>query len=173
MLKKLFAATMLCLSVGCSSLLPTPVGSMSIEYGAEVEVIEHQIGSNVTYQDYASISSELADTAKISLWSKKRLKSELSIRPKGGFLTVSVYDSTLEMANTKHYEVILISEAGEEIKRVKGDDRIASVIGGAYGPKFMGVQVISLEKKLSSPTKVYVVNTLINQRTVFLVKPKT
>ena len=164
---------MLCLSVGCSSLLPTPVGSKSIKYGAEVEVLEHQVGSKVTYQDYASVASELADIAKTSLWSEKRLKSELSIRPKGGFLTVNVYDSTLEMANTKYYEIILISEAGEEIKRVKGDDRIASVISGPYGPSFMGVQIISFDKNLSSPTKVYVVNTLMNQRTVFLVKPKS
>lgn len=155
--------------MGCSSLMF--VGAKHSKYDSTVEVIEYHAMAKVEYKSYRYLLSELAHKAHVQMWSSDTMKQRAADISAGGYVFVKVNGSTLASANTKYWEYIVMSMDGEVITRQQGRDQIPNHTTSEYGTNWWNYDVILINKKITGPFKVYVLDKLMNRRSGFIVYP--
>ena len=58
------------------------------------------------------------------MWTQNKINSEFQLLPKGGLIKVEVFSNTIDSANTKWWEYIVLSLNGKVIMRKRGSDTL-------------------------------------------------
>jgi hypothetical protein len=147
------------------------VGSKQSKFGSTVELIEKGAYATIEYKSHKQLLVELNSKAKNEMWSADKLnKKEHEVSP-GGHVIVSVSGPTIGSANTKYWMYVVQTMDGQEILRKSGVDDIPDFTYSKYGTTWWNIDVISIDKPMNSPFKVFVIDSLSEKRSGFIVYP--
>jgi hypothetical protein len=123
-------------------------------------------GVYIEYRDKAFLETEKRKEMSNKMAPESETKAALDRIPKGGRIIVTYESLTLEGANTKWLEYIVIQN-GKEILRRKGKDDIAEV------PRASGmwwnVDVVDIKDPIAMPFEFIVVSNLVTKRDTFVI----
>lgn len=147
------------------------VGSKISKYGSTVELIESGASTSIEYKSYNQLLIELDKKAKNEMWSADKLKIEEGRIPSGGYIIVHISGSTIGSANTKYWKYVVQTMEGEEILRKSGDDDIPEFTSSQYGTTWWNIDIVAFSKPMNKPFKVYIIDSLSEKRSGFIVYP--
>ena len=107
------------------------------------------------------------------MWSQNKLNSEIKLLPKGGLILIHVSGNTIDRANTKWWEYIVLSLNGKEILRNRGSNSIPNFTTSrrTSATEWWNIDDLPLTNDNSQPFKVFVIDILGNKRSGFIVYP--
>ncbi|MDF1644545.1 MAG: hypothetical protein P1U80_10215 [Pseudomonadales bacterium] len=160
---------------GCAALnkitgLPYNEGNgYSIEHDKQI----YGGGVTIEYKDNNFLRTEVTKTMNNRMSSESELKEALENLPQGGRIQIHYEALTIDAANPKWLEYVLLKD-GKEIYRRKGRDSIANrPISYSGGVGFWwNIDVLDINAPIEFPVELVVVSNLKNERDTFkLSKP--
>ena len=149
-----------------------PIGERYSSNGSTIEVIETKARARIEYSSYKKLVNDTKKNAKLRLWTQNKINSEFQLLPKGGLIKIEVFSNTIDSANTKWWEYIVLSLNGKEILRKRGSNNIPNfTTSRTSATKWWNIDVVPLTNDNSQPFKVFVIDILSNKRSGFVVYP--
>ena len=149
------------------------IGQRSSSHGSTIEVIENKTKARIEYKSYNKLVNDIKKKAKLRMWSQNKLNSEIKLLPKGGLILIHVSGNTIDRANTKWWEYIVLSLNGKEILRNRGSNSIPNFTTSrrTSATEWWNIDDLPLTNDNSQPFKVFVIDILGNKRSGFIVYP--
>ena len=149
------------------------IGQRSSSHGSTIEVIENKTKARIEYKSYNKLVNDIKKKAKLRMWSQNKLNSEIKLLPKGGLILIHVSGNTIDRANTKWWEYIVLSLNGKEILRNRGSNSIPNFTTSrrTSATEWWNIDDLPLTNVNSQPFKVFVIDILGNKRSGFIVYP--
>ena len=149
------------------------IGQRSSSHGSTIEVIENKTKARIEYKSYNKLVNDIKKKAKLRMWSQNKLNSEIKLLPKGGLILIHVSGNTIDRANTKWWEYIVLSLNGKEILRNRGSNSIPNFTTSrrTSDTEWWNIDDLPLTNDNSQPFKVFVIDILGNKRSGFIVYP--
>jgi len=147
------------------------VGSKQNTYGSTVELIESGASTRIEYKSHKQLLIELNSKAKNEMWSNEKLLNEESNIPPGGYILVHISGPTIGSANTKYWKYVVQDIEGNEIFRESGDNDIPEYTSSQYGTTWWNIDIIYLPNQMTNQFKVYVIDSLSEKRSGFIIYP--
>ena len=149
------------------------IGQRSSSHGSTIEVIENRAKARIEYKSYNKLVNDIKKKAKLRMWSQNKLNSEIKLLPKGGLILIHVSGNTIDRANTKWWEYIVLSLNGKEILRNRGSNSIPNFTTSrrTSATEWWNIDDLPLTNDNSQPFKVFVIDILGNKRSGFIVYP--
>lgn len=161
---------------GCASLdkmvgLPVNEGNgFDIEHDREI----YGGGVHVEYQHPGVLEKDIKKRMANRMASEAELNQALSNVVSGGRFKVHIESLTIDGANTKWYEYVILKD-GKEVYREKGRDSIANTptdYAGGIG-FWWNIDLINVYEPIEPPFTFIVISNLTNERDTFVIsKPK-
>ena len=143
-------------------------------------IFHHHIEQNVNPESHGTVSVLYKSSYIVYTGEYAKLKDSLlreptllegqalaNAAPKGGQILISIGRSSIEAANTKHFEFIILQD-GIEIYRVNGNDRIPNVPSSRNGD-WMNYKAVTLTQPFENNLKVYVIDKVNGGRDEFII----
>ena len=106
------------------------------------------------------------------MWSQNKINYKIQSLPRGGNILIHVFSNTIDSANTKWWEYIVLSLNGKEILRKRGSNNIPDfTTSRTSATKWWNIDVVPLTNDNSQPFKVFVIDILRKKRSGFIVYP--
>ena len=149
------------------------IGQRFLSHGSTIEVIETKAKARIEYKSYKNLVNDIKKEAKLRMWSQNKLNSEIKLLPKGGLILIHVSGNTIDRANTKWWEYIVLSLNGKEILRNRGSNSIPNFTTSrrTSATEWWNIDDLPLTNDNSQPFKVFVIDILGNKRSGFIVYP--
>lgn len=127
-------------------------------------------GVHIEYRDKAFLENEVRAKMSNRMASESETQSEISRLPAGGRIFITYETLTIEAANTKWLEYVVM-ENGVEVFRKKGRDKIAEVPKSSSGAVrfWWNIDVVDLSKPVGKTFEFIVISNLDNKRDTFTV----
>ena len=91
------------------------------------------------------------------MWTQNKINSELQLLPKGGLIKIEVLSNTIDSANTKWWEYIVLSLNGKVIMRKRGSDTLPNYTKSRIDNVWWSdTDVFSLQNDVGRPFKKYI-----------------
>jgi hypothetical protein len=148
-----------------------PANLKQSKYGSSIEVIESGNSATIEYKSHKQLLLELNNKAKVEMWSADKLQKEESYEPIGGRVIIHITAPTSGYANTKYWVYVVQTMDGEEILRWTGSDDIPNYTTSRNGTTWWNTDFVYIRQPMNNPFKVYVINTLSETRSGFIVYP--
>ena len=100
------------------------IGERYSSNGSTIEVIENKARARIEYSSYKKLVNDTKKNARLRMWTQNKINSEFQLLPKGGLILIHVSSNTIDSANTKWWEYIVLSLNGKVIMRKPGSDTI-------------------------------------------------
>ena len=155
--------------VNCSSFMFE--GLKYSKNNSTIEVVENKANIKIEYQSYEYLLRDIYKKSNIEMWTKDRVDREIKLSPHGGYVIIIISRSTIGAANTKYYNYIVQSMDGTEILREKGKDNTPHYTVSQYGTVWWNTEFICINKKVTGPFRVYVIDTISSKRSQFIIYP--
>ena len=148
------------------------IGQRLLSHGSTIEVIENKTKARIEYKSYNKLVNDIKKKAKLRMWSQNKLNSEIKLLPKGGLILIHVSGNTIDRANTKWWEYIVLSLNGKEILRKRGSNQIPNfTTSRTSATTWWNIDDLPLTNDNSQPFKVFVIDILSNKRSGIIVYP--
>ena len=148
------------------------IGERYSSNGSTIEVIETKARARIEYSSYKKLVNETKKNAKLRMWTQNKINYEIQSLPKGGLIKVEVFSNTIDSANTKWWEYIVLSLNGKEILRKRGSNKIPNFTTSRTSATiWWNIDVVPLTNDNSQPFKVFVIDILSKKRSGFIVYP--
>ncbi|MFT2091550.1 hypothetical protein [Paraglaciecola sp. 2405UD69-4] len=155
---------------GCSALnkmagLPYNEGNgYSIEHDKQI----YGGGVTIEYRDIDFLRTEVTKTMNNRMSSESELEQALENLPQGGRILIHYEAQTIDAANTKWLEYVLLKD-GKEVYRKTGTDSIANrpvSYSGGIG-FWWDIDILDINFPFEIPVELVVVSNLKNKRDTF------
>ena len=148
------------------------IGQRSSSHGSTIEVIENKAKARIEYKSYNKLVNDIKKKAKLRMWSQNKINYKIQSLPRGGNILIHVFSNTIDSANTKWWEYIVLSLNGKEILRKRGSNKIPNFTTSRTSATiWWNIDVVPLTNDNSQPFKVFVIDILSNKRSGFIVYP--
>ena len=148
------------------------IGQRFLSHGSTIEVIETKAKARIEYKSYKNLVNDIKKEAKLRMWSQNKINYEIQSLPKGGLILIHVSSNTIDSANTKWWEYIVLSLNGKEILRKRGSNNIPNFTTSRTSATiWWNIDVVPLTNDNSQPFKVFVIDILSNKRSGLVVYP--
>lgn len=171
-MRKKFCLIFLFLLCGCAAT-KLSVGEKYSKYGSTVEIVENGAKAKVDYLSYNFLVSDFKKNAALRMWSQEKLDNEIASLPEGGHVLVHITGETIGSANTKWWEYVVTALSNKEIERHEGKNDIPSHTTSRYKTVWWNTGAFSIQKKISSPFFIYVIDNLLDKRSKFKIYPNS
>lgn len=127
-------------------------------------------GVHIEYRDKAFLENEVRTEMSNRMAPEAELQAALNRVPAGGRVLITYEKLTLEAANTKWLEYVVL-ENGVEVFRRKGRDKIAQVPKSSSGGIrfWWSIDSVDLPNPIGKPFEFIVISNLDNKRDTFTV----
>ena len=148
------------------------IGERYSSNGSTIEVIETKARARIEYSIYKKLVNDTNKNAKLRMWTQNKINSEFQLLPKGGLIKIEVFSNTINSANTKWWEYIVLSLNGKVIMRKRGSDtlpndtksREVSFEGRLIGNVWWDTDVLPLTNDVGQQFKVFVIDIIGSKR---------
>jgi len=148
------------------------IGERYSSNGSTIEVIENKARARIEYSSYKKLVNETKKNAKLRMWTQNKINSEFQLLPKGGLIKIEVFSNTIDQANTKWWEYIVLSLNGKVIMRKPGSDTIPNYSTSRSSDNvWWDTDVLPLTNDIGQQFKVFVIDILGSKRSGFIVYP--
>ena len=148
------------------------IGQRFLSHGSTIEVIETKAKSRIEYKSYKNSVNDIKKEAKLRMWSQNKINYKIQSLPRGGNILIHVFSNTIDSANTKWWEYIVLSLNGKEILRKRGSNNIPNFTTSRTSATiWWNIDVVPLTNDNSQPFKVFVIDILSKKRSGFIVYP--
>ena len=148
------------------------IGQRFLSHGSTIEVIENKAKSRIEYISYKKLVNDIKKKAKLRMWSQNKINYKIQSLPRGGNILIHVFSNTIDSANTKWWEYIVLSLNGKEILRKRGSNNIPDFTTSRTSATiWWNIDVVPLTNDNSQPFKVFVIDILSKKRSGFIVYP--
>jgi len=145
--------------------------SLSVKNGSAVKTIEKKARATISYKSYNFLQKSSKKQAELEMWSKDKFKKFKKSIPKGGMIVVNIEGITVDTANLEWWSYVVKDLKGNEIKRQKGEKDTPEYTVSDRGTIWWNIDIIRMEKEISSPFQVFVIDKLLKKRSSFVVYP--
>jgi len=173
-MKNILTAAVLLLAALSQLAQPRQQGRSATQTKWRVDVIEKktvydlQKRLRVSYSDPEEQRAHLRDEASVQLWPAERLATALAKVAESGYILIDIEGPTIETANPRWFEAVITTEDGAELAREKGPDVIPMNLSAH---KWFSGFSVALKNKPMAPLKVFVIDTVMNERVVYRLTP--
>ena len=148
------------------------IGERYSSNGSTIEVIETKARARIEYSSYKKLVNDTKKNAKLRMWTQNKINSEFQLLPKGGLIKVEVFSNTIDSANTKWWEYIVLSLNGKVIMRKRGSDTLPNYTKSRiYNNVWSDTDVLPLTNEVGQQFKVFVIDIIGSKRSGFIVYP--
>ena len=148
------------------------IGQRFLSHGSTIEVIETKAKARIEYKSYKNLVNDIKKEAKLRMWSQNKINYKIQSLPRGGNILIHVFSNTIDSANTKWWEYIVLSLNGKEILRKRGSNNIPNFTTSRTSATiWWNIDVVPLTNDNSQPFKVFVIDILSKKRSGFIVYP--
>ena len=149
------------------------IGQRSSSHGSTIEAIETKAKARIEYKSYKNLVNDIKKEAKLRMWSQNKINYKIQSLPRGGNILIHVFSNTIDSANTKWWEYIVLSLNGKEILRNHGSNSIPNFTTSrrTSATEWWNIDDLPLTNDNSQPFKVFVIDILGNKRSGFIVYP--
>ena len=156
------------------------IGQKFLSHGSTIEVIENEAEARIEYKSYNKLADDIFKIAKLRMWSQNTINYEYQSLPKGGLIWIHVSGNTIDSANTKWWEYIVLSVNGKEFLRKRGSNSIPNITTSkrTSTTEWWNIDALPLtsDNSLFPPLhsqqfKVFVIDILRGKRSGFIVYP--
>ncbi len=148
------------------------IGERYSSNGSTIEVIENKARARIEYSSYKKLVNDTKKNAKLRMWTQNKINSEFQLLPKGGLIKVEVFSNTIDSANTKWWEYIVLSLSGKVIMRKHGSDTLPNnTKSRIYNNVWSDTDVLPLTNDVGQQFKVFVIDIKGSKRSGFIVYP--
>jgi len=151
--------------LGCSTT-PTNIGNGY--------TITHKINNTfqiplvtIEYRDYQDVLKNMIKNIDNRLGDDEEKKEAALAIPKGGYIYVEIERATLEAANTKWFEFVILKH-GKNIYREKGKSKIPNT--PSSNRRWWNVQLVPIENVINDEITFYVIDNVLGGRDEFVIK---
>jgi hypothetical protein len=157
------------LSSGCSStfLAPHFSSSYSAGYGAQIRVNKMPAWGNgfLEYKSYSHLLKELEEEADIKMWEPGVFEKKKELLPSGGHIYFKYCRSSPKWSHS-----VVIKQNGKVIKRYSTHEVLFHSYN-EYLRCFDGSFLFSLDKELTYPVEVFVIDEYAKERYEYTIIP--
>lgn len=139
--------------------------------GPTIETIEYQAQATIEYQNYQKCIIDVNNRAKVEMLSASEIEARKRLVPLGGKIIVNVSASSISGANTEYWKYIIQTLDGKTLVSQSGVDNVPSYTVSRRYTNWWNIDIVNLEEPITVPFKVYIINTLLQTRSVFIVYP--
>ena len=133
------------------------IGERYSSNGSTIEVIETKARARIEYSSYKKLVNDTKKNAKLRMWTQNKINSEFQLLPKGGLIKVEVFSNTIDSANTKGWEYIVLSLNGKVIMRKRGSDTLPNYTKSRIDNVWwLDIDVFSLQNDVGRPFKKFI-----------------
>ena len=148
------------------------IGQRSSSHGSTIEVIKNKAKSRIEYISYKKLVNDIKKKAKLRMWSQNKINYKIQSLPRGGNILIHVFSNTIDSANTKWWEYIVLSLNGKVIMRKRGSDTLPNYTKSRiYNNVWSDTDVLPLTNDVGQQFKVFVIDILRGKRSGFIVYP--
>ena len=148
------------------------IGERYSSNGSTIEVIETKARARIEYSSYKKLVNDTKKNAKLRMWTQNKINSEFQLLPKGGLIKIEVFSNTIDSANTKWWEYIVLSLSGKVIMRKHGSDTLPNYTKSRiYNNVWSDTDVLPLTNDVGQQFKVFVIDIKGSKRSGFIVYP--
>tara|TARA_B100000745_G_C20026982_1_gene349430 strand:+ start:255 stop:791 length:537 start_codon:yes stop_codon:yes gene_type:complete len=127
-------------------------------------------GVHIEYRDTEFLEREVKERMENRMASESELQEALKNIPAGGRIQIHYEATTIEAANTKWLEYVVLKD-GEEVYRRDGSDDIAETptdYSGGIG-FWWNIDIVDIREPITTPFEFIVISNLKNERDSFTI----
>ena len=148
------------------------IGERYSSNGSTIEVIENKARARIEYSSYKKLVNDIKKKAKLRMWTQKKINYEIQSLPKGGLILIHVSSNTIDSANTKWWEYVVLSLSGKVIMRKLGSDTIPNfTTSRSSATVWWNTDGLPLTNDVGQQFKVFVIDIIGSKRSGFIVYP--